>query len=88
MTSITLEIPDAIFESHHQDLRDIAKEVQQGFIIWEYINGHISIKQSAEMLKLSYRAFLELLLTRGISIDALSNDELAQQCANLNRLIN
>lgn len=87
MTSIMLEIPDALLESHQQNLNHIAIEANQGFIIWEYLNGHLSIKQSAEMLKLSYRAFVDMLLSRGIPIDALSPEELGQQCEDLDALL-
>jgi predicted HTH domain antitoxin len=87
MTSITLEIPETVLESHQQNLTHITNEAKQGFIIWEYLNGHLSIKQSADMLKLSYRNFIDLLLSRGVSIDALSNDELNKQCADLDALL-
>lgn len=87
MTSIQLEIPDSILESHQQNLTSITEEVKQGFIIWEYLNGHLTIKQSADMLKLSYRAFIELLSSRGISIDALNDQELNEQCDTLGKLL-
>lgn len=87
MTSIQLEIPDSILESYQQNLTSITEEVKQGFIIWEYLNGHLTIKQSADMLKLSYRAFIELLSSRGISIDALNDQELNEQCDTLGKLL-
>ena len=87
MTSIQLEIPDSILESYHQNLISITEEVKQGFIIWEYLNGHLTIKQSADMLKLSYRAFIELLSSRGIAIDALNDQELSEQCDTLDKLL-
>lgn len=87
MTAIMLEIPDSLLESHQQNLNHIAEEARQGFIIWEYLNGHLSIKQSAEMLQLSYRVFVDLLLSRGIPIDALSPDELNKQCEDLDALL-
>lgn len=87
MTTITLEIPDSLLESHQQNISQITQEVNQGFIIWEYLNGHLSLKQSADTLKLSYRAFLDLLLSRGIACDALNNDELEQQYADLDELL-
>lgn len=39
------------------------------------------------MLKLSYRAFLALLLSRGIPVDTLSNTDLNKQCEDLDILL-
>ena len=87
MTTINLEIPDTILESHQQNLNAINLEVKQGFIIWEYLNGHLTLKQSAETLNLNYRAFLDLLLSKGIACDGLNDKELEQQCSDLRELL-
>jgi predicted HTH domain antitoxin len=83
MTTISLEIPDTILESHQQNLSQITEEIKNGLIILEYLNGHISLKQSAQILNLNYRDFLNLLSSKGIAHDALNDDELNQQCADL-----
>jgi predicted HTH domain antitoxin len=72
MTTINLSFPDNILDSHNQNLQAIIKEIKQVFIISEYQKGHLSLKQSANALELSYRSFLELLSSRGVAIDALS----------------
>ena len=83
MTTINLDLPDMVLESYHQNLPAITREVKQAFIIWEYMSGHLSLKQSAEILEISYRNLLELLWNRGITVDALNDDELEKQCNDL-----
>ncbi|MCX7066167.1 MAG: UPF0175 family protein [Methylococcales bacterium] len=79
MTTINLDLPDTILESYQKNLPSLTREIKHAFIICEYLNGHLSLKQSAEALDLSYRSLLELLWSRGISIDALNDDELEEQ---------
>ena len=79
MTIISLELPDSLLDSYNQNIQEIINEAIQVFIIYEYQKGHLSLRQSADALGLSYRNFLELLWSRGISIDALNEDELEEQ---------
>ncbi len=44
MTTISLDLPDMVLESYQQNLPTITHEIKQAFIIWEYLNGHISLK--------------------------------------------
>lgn len=88
MTTINLELPDIIFESYQQNLPKLTRDIKQSFIIWEYTNGQLSLKQCADILNLSYREFVELLWSRGISIDALNEQELNQQYTDLIALLN
>ncbi len=87
MTTINVDIPDSILESHHKNLTTITQNVKQGFIIWEYLNGHLSLKQSADTLNIPYRDFIDMLLSRGIVLDALNDTELKTQCHNLSELL-
>lgn len=87
MISVNLELPDAVLASYNQNLQSLNAEVKQAVIVWEYLNGHLSLKQSAEALNLSYRALLELLWNRGIAVDALNQQELEQQCNDLFELL-
>lgn len=87
MTTINLSFPDSILDSYNQNLQDIIKEVKQVFIISEYQKGHLSLKQSANALDLSYRSFLELLSSRGVAIDALSEKESEEQYNDLLELL-
>jgi len=86
MHTITLEIPDVICESHRQNISSVREEVKRGLVIWEYLNGRLTIGESGEILKTGYRGFLELLWNRGISVDALNEDELEHQVSLLRQL--
>ena len=87
MTTVNLSLPDNILESYNQNLQAMIKEIKQVFIISEYQKGHLSLKQSANALDLSYRQFLELLSNRGIAIDALNENELNEQYNDLFELL-
>jgi len=86
MRTITLEVPDVIWESHNQDIDAVKEEVRQGIVIWEYLNGHLTLAECGEILKTGYRGFLELLWSRGIPIDGLGNDELEEQISYLQNI--
>jgi len=87
MTTINLSLPDNLLDSYNQNLQAIIKEIKQVFIISEYQKGHLSLKQSANALELSYRSFLELLSSRGVAIDALSKEESEAQYNDLLELL-
>ncbi len=86
MQTITLEIPDVIWESHGQNINAVREEMRRGLVIWEYLNGHLTIGECGEMLETGYRGFLELLWNRGIPADALTDDELENQLSLLRKL--
>ncbi len=87
MTTINLSLTDNLLDSYNQNLQAIIKEIKQVFIISEYQKGHLSLKQSANALELSYRSFLELLSSRGVAIDALSKEESEAQYNDLLELL-
>jgi len=87
METISIQIPDVILESHDHNLEMVKQDVQQGFVIWEYINGRLSLKECGDLLKVGYRGFLELLWSKGIPIDSLSEQELQEQLSNLRNLL-
>jgi len=86
MQTITLELPDVISECYRQDMKIIKEEMKRGIVIWEYVNGHLSLGECGELLKTGYRGFLELLWSRGIPVDALNETELAGQVSQLERI--
>ncbi|MBN2088937.1 UPF0175 family protein [candidate division KSB1 bacterium] len=88
MTEIALQIPDIILKSHYNDINQIKKEVHEGFIIWEYLNGHLSFQECGELLKINYREFFELLWNKGIPIDGLNEKDLQRQLENVKRVLN
>jgi predicted HTH domain antitoxin len=87
MSAVTVEIPDIIFESYQQNSENIKDGIQRGLVIWEYLNGHLSLRECAEILNISYREFLELLWSRGISLDGLNESELEQQMSSLRNIL-
>jgi len=87
MTTISFDLPDIVLESYQQNIPNLIQDIKQSFIIWEYTNGKLSLKQSADALNISYREFVELLWSRGISIDALNKHELNEQYHDLIPLV-
>lgn len=88
MATISVQIPDIILESHHHNLETVRNDLQQGFVIWEYLNGHLSFQECGKLLNIGYRGFLELLWSTGIPIDGLNDEEITQQISNLRKVIN
>ncbi len=87
MKTITLELPDVILESYERDTEALKKEMHRGFIIWEYLNGHLSLEECGEILGIGYRGFLELLWNNGIPVDALNDPELEEQVSLLRTVV-
>ena len=87
MSTITIQIPDIILESHQQNLERVKEDVQRGLVIWEYLNGRLSLRECGRILHIGYRGFLELLWNKGIPIDGLSEDELKQQLSSIRDIL-
>nr|VFK18965.1 MAG: hypothetical protein BECKLPF1236A_GA0070988_102112 [Candidatus Kentron sp. LPFa]VFK33811.1 MAG: hypothetical protein BECKLPF1236C_GA0070990_102251 [Candidatus Kentron sp. LPFa] len=85
MQTVELEIPDVIWRSHRENIGFVIDEVKKGLVIWEYLNGRLTIGECGEILKTGYRGFLELLWNTGIPADALNEDELAHQISLLRK---
>jgi len=49
MQTITLEIPDVIWKSHDQNISAVKEEMRRGLVIWEYLNGHLTIGECGEI---------------------------------------
>ena len=79
MQIVTLEIPDVIQKSHGENIGYVAEEAKKGLVIWEYLNGRLTIGECGEILETGYRGFLELLWRMGIPADALDEGELTRQ---------
>ena len=86
MQTITLEIPDVVWESHGRNSSSVREEIKRGFVLWEYLNSRLTIGECGELLKVGYRGFLELLWNRGIPADGLNEDELQNQISLLRKL--
>lgn len=87
MTTIALPIPDSIIELHHHNLDAVRHEAHQGFIVWEYLNGHLSLDECGTLLEIGYRGFLELLWEKGIALDGSHEDELQQQMTAIEQVL-
>lgn len=85
MQSITLNIPDALLDS--RNLNTLTQDAWLGFVIWECVNGHLSLSESAKILNLPYRQFIDILWAKGISIDGLDEKALDAQVAQLRKLL-
>ena len=59
MTTVAIQIPDVIVESYHHNLDTMKQGIQQGFMIWEYLNGHVSLEECGKMLIGSHFLFRE-----------------------------
>ncbi len=58
-SAVTVLIPDIILEAHQQKLNSIREVLQVGMVIWEYLNGHLSLLECGDILNIGYRGFLE-----------------------------
>ena len=87
MQTITVEVPDVILESHRQNIEDLKEGAQRGLVIWEYLNGRLTLVECGKILKTGYRGFLELLWNKGIPIDGLNEEELEQQIFHLRNIV-
>lgn len=87
MITITIPIPEAVLVSHRQDLASVTTEIRDGFIVWEYLSGRLSLSECANILQMPYRAFLEMLWSKGIPIDGLNPLELDRQVERLRKLL-
>ncbi len=61
------------------NLPKIQEQLKQGLIILEYLNGNLGIAESGEILGIGYRGFLDLLWSKGLNIDGLTDQELEQE---------
>ncbi len=87
MSMISIAIPDLILQTHRHNLEAIQTGLQHGLVIWEYLNGQLSLTEAGQLLGIGYRGFLELLWSKGISIDGLSQANLELQVSQLRELL-
>jgi len=78
-----IDVPAIIIESHQQEDESLQEGIERGLVIWEYLNGRLSLRECGELLHIGYRGFIELLWSKGIPIDGLSAEEFTQQLATL-----
>ncbi len=83
MPVMSIDVPEIIIESHQQEEESLQEGVERGLVIWEYLNGRLSLRECGEILHIGYRGFLELLWSKGIPLDGLSTTEFDQQLSSL-----
>lgn len=83
MSAITIEVPDIIVDLHQHNIGRIKEGIQQALVIWEYLNGTLSLRECGQISQIGYRGFIELLWSKGIPIDGLTPVELDQQIISL-----
>ncbi len=87
MLTVSIQIPDIVLETHHQNIETIKEDLHTGLIIWQYLNGRLSIEDCGKSLNIGYRGFLELLWNKGIPIDCLNEGELESQVSQLRKML-
>lgn len=88
MSVINIELPDSIIESYRQENENIQEGLKNALVVWEYLNGRLSLRECGELLQVGYRGFIELLWSKGIPIDGLNDTEFQQQLASLRAAFN
>ena len=83
MPVINVELPDSIVESYRQENESIQEGLKNALVVWEYLNGRLSLRECGELLHVGYRGFIELLWSKGIPIDGLNATEFEEQLASL-----
>ncbi len=83
MPVISIDVPEIIIESHQQEDESLQEGVERGLVIWEYVNGRLSLRECGAILHIGYRGFLELLWSKGLPIDGLNAAEFDQQLTSL-----
>jgi len=73
--TIILEIPTAIVEMA-ANLTELKRRLYEDIIIAEFQKGNLSIRESAELLGLTYEGFLEWLGRQKLSFITASREEL------------
>ncbi len=87
MTAVSIEVSDVILETHGRNVETIKNGLQHGLVIWEYLNGRLTLGECGEVLKTGYRGFIELLWSMGIPIDGLNEEELEQQVSHIRKIV-
>jgi predicted HTH domain antitoxin len=85
-TTIYVEIPDMILERYTSPT-ELERSIYEDIIISEFQKGHLTIRESAKLLDLTYEGFMELLGERNLSFINASQDELKQSYEDFERFL-
>ena len=78
--TVNIPIPDAIAENYAT--AELDKFMFEDIIISEFQKGNLSIRESAELLGLTYEGFMEFLGERRLSFINATKDELEESYKN------
>lgn len=79
--TINIEIPDPIIENY-ASIDELERSLYEDIIISEFQKGNLSIRDSAELLGLTYEGFIEFLGKRKIPFINATKDELEESYKN------
>jgi len=79
--TISIKIPDTIVENY-STTDELERCIYEDIIISEFQKGNLSIRDSAELLGLTYEGFIEFLGKRKLSFITATKDELEESYRN------
>lgn len=82
MGTITIQCPDSVLRSFHEDEQQFAKELSLVAAVKLYEMKRLSSGRAAELAGISRLAFLNRLSEYGVSLYEVSDDELDSDVAN------
>lgn len=87
MKTITISIPDTLINSY-DDTAFLQTLMLRNFVVAEYQRGSLSVRESANILNLSYYDFLSMLGTYNISFINANKQELDDNYAKFQSFLN
>jgi predicted HTH domain antitoxin len=79
--TINIKIPDTIIENY-RTIDELERSIYEDIIVSEYLKGNLSIRDSAELLGLTYEGFIEFLGERKHSFISATKNELEESYHN------
>ena len=86
LTTIQIKVPEILSESY-QNPEAMEQSFYEDIIIGEYQKGHLSLREAAEILGLTYEGFMEWLGKRKISFISATKEELEQDYHEFERFM-
>lgn len=81
---INIQIPDSIAEIY-PTVDELQKGLYEDIVISEFQKGNLSIRDSADILNVTYEGFMEFLGERNLSFITASKAELDESYVNFER---
>jgi len=84
--AITIEIPDSIAEQY-ATWGELKESIYESVVIREFQKGVLTIRESAQILGLTYEGFMEWLGERGLSFITATPQELEESYNNFEKFM-